>query len=161
MSRRHPEPPVPKRALMAIGALVLATFALTGSVALGLLDRPKPASVQRVEQGIPVVAARRLVFLDRPDGALVIAEPGAPGVVQVIAPGTHQGFVRGVIRSMARERRLRELGPELPYRLMLWGDGRLSLLDEATGRVVELDSFGRDNRAAFRALLPMPPEESS
>lgn len=152
----HMERPIPKPVLIGVGLMVGVTFLLTGSVALGLMDRPKPASLVRAEQGVAEVAGRTLVFTDRADGALVISEPGGAGVVEVLEPGSNQGFIRGVIRSMSRERRMRGVGPEEPYRLILWADGRLSLLDEATGRTVELDSFGADNRAAFRALLTGP-----
>lgn len=153
----HVDPRIPKPVMWAIGAVVGVTFLLTGSVAVGLMDRPKPASAVRAEQGVARVAERTLVFADREDGALVIAEPGRTDAVEVLEPGSNEGFIRGVMRSMSRERRMRGVGPEEPYRLILWADGRLSLLDEATGRTVELDSFGADNRAAFRALLPARP----
>jgi putative photosynthetic complex assembly protein len=157
----HAERPIPKPVVAGVGLLVGATFLSTGSVALGLMDRPTPPSVVRAEQGVQQVAVRTLVFTDREDGALVISEPGAPQAVEVLQPGSSEGFIRGVIRSMSRERRMRGVGPEAPYQLILWADGRLSLLDEATGRAVELDSFGADNRATFRALLPDAPGAAS
>ncbi|WP_194743681.1 photosynthetic complex assembly protein PuhC [Thermaurantiacus tibetensis] len=150
----HVEKPIPKPVLWGIAAMVAAVFALTGAVALGLLDRPKPASQVRAEAGVPVVAERLLVFRDLPDGTLGIFEGAASAPFASVAAGSNEGFVRGVIRSMARERRMKGVGPEAPYRLRLWGDGRLSLEDVATGRTVELDSFGADNRRAFWRLLP-------
>jgi putative photosynthetic complex assembly protein len=148
----HHGRPIPKPVLLAVFGMVAVTFALTGAVAVGLLDRPQTAQAERRAAGVPVVRERTLVFTDRDDGALVITEPGA-GVIETIAPMSDQGFVRGAIRSMGRERRMKGVAPDAPYALRLWGDGRLSLEDLGTGRTVELDSFGPDNRAAFLRLL--------
>jgi putative photosynthetic complex assembly protein len=69
-------------------------------------------------------------------------------------PGEPSGFIRGVLRSFARERRAKNIKMEVAYRLTLWDDYSLSLTDTGTGRTIELGSFGPDNRAAFAALLP-------
>jgi putative photosynthetic complex assembly protein len=152
MLHDHHGRPIPKPVLGAVFALVAVTFALTGAVAVGILDRPKTAQAERLAAGVPVVKERMLVFSDRADGALVITEPGR-GPVATLEPMSDQGFIRGAIRSMGRERRMKGVAPHVPYALRLWGDGRLALEDMGTGRTVELDSFGPDNRAAFRALL--------
>jgi len=66
--------------------------------------------------------------------------------------GEH-GFIRSVMRGMARERRAQDVGHEPPFRLMRWSDGRITLDDPQTGRWVALDAFGPDNAGAFGALL--------
>lgn len=96
--------------------------------------------------------SRELRFLDRSDGAVVILDHPGGEPVEVLAPGTH-GFVRGVMRGMARERRSKKVGDEPPYRLTSWSDGRLTLDDPSTGRWVELVAFGPDNFQAFAQLL--------
>ena len=63
------------------------------------------------------------------------------------------GFIRGVLRGVARDRKMRGIGAQPPFALTLWRDGSLSLTDTATGREVELGGFGADNRAVFVALL--------
>jgi putative photosynthetic complex assembly protein len=146
--------PIPRPVFAAAAGLVGATLLLTAAVALGLLERPQTPSAARAEAGIAEVAARSLVFVDRADGALVVSEPGRAEPIAVIASGSNQGFVRGVVRSMSRERRMHDVAASAPYRLVLWADGRLTLADPATGRTVELDSFGSANGAAFRAFLP-------
>ncbi|MFQ3594934.1 MAG: photosynthetic complex assembly protein PuhC [Sphingomonadaceae bacterium] len=150
----HAERPIPKPVLWAIFAVVALTFALTGATAVGLLDRPKTAQQARIEAAVPVVSERILVFRDQSNGTLAIYEGQAPEPFATIAGGSNEGFVRGVIRSMGRERRMKGVGPEAPYHLRLWSDGRLSLEDLGTGRTVELDSFGADNRLSFLKLLP-------
>ena len=63
------------------------------------------------------------------------------------------GFVRGVMRGMARERKMKGIGPAAPFELTQWENGSLSLRDPATGRAIELGSFGATNRAAFARVL--------
>jgi putative photosynthetic complex assembly protein len=72
-----------------------------------------------------------------------------------VEPGTG-GFIRGVLRALVRERRLSGTGAEPPFTLTRWRDGRLTLDDSATGRRLELTSFGPDNAAVFADLLARP-----
>ena len=60
------------------------------------------------------------------------------------------GFVRGTLRGLARERKRQGIGPDQPFRLVAHVDGRLTLLDPATGRRVDLESFGPDQRRRVR-----------
>lgn len=99
-----------------------------------------------------LVGARELRFLDRSDGAVVILDHPEGDAVAVLDPGTN-GFVRGVMRGMARERRSKGVGAEPPYRLARWSDGRVTLEDPRTGRWIELVAFGPDNFRAFAQLL--------
>ncbi len=98
-----------------------------------------------------VLQSEELRFEDRYDGAVVVYDLRGREV-SVLDPGTH-GFVRGVMRGMARERRARNVGAEPPYRLQYWSDGRLTLDDPETGRWIELAAFGPDNTVAFARLL--------
>jgi putative photosynthetic complex assembly protein len=99
-----------------------------------------------------LVESRELRFLDRHDGAVVILSYPDGHTVEVLDPGTN-GFVRGVMRGMARERRSRHIDSEPPYRLAVWSDGRLTLDDPSTGRWIELAAFGQINATAFATLL--------
>lgn len=135
----------PRAALLGAAALVVAT--------LGLAAAGRQTGVGRTEVPQSVAVERHaLRFEDRADGGVVVhaAEKGA--VAQVLAPGSH-GFVRGVLRSLARERKLRGIGTEPAFHLTRWADGRLSLDDPATGRSVELGVFGPTNAEAFAELL--------
>ena len=75
------------------------------------------------------------------------------------------GFLRGALRVMARERRMRGLGGEAPFELVGRADGRLTLLDPATGQRIDLEAFGPTNAGAFAALLrgtsPSEPSRST
>ena len=74
----------------------------------------------------------------------------------VLSPGDlkdKRGFVRGVMRGLARDRISRHIGEAPPFRLSQARDGELWLQDTATGRLIDLESFGVTNRAAFLDLL--------
>lgn len=144
---------LPQGAVGIAGAMVL--FAL-GAVALvrvtGMPVAASPAAF-RAEARIAPVATRTLGFSDRADGAVVIRDTDSGDTAAVIAAGEKTGFIRGVMRGFARDRRARGIGEGPPFDLTLWRDGQLSLTDTATGRSVELTAFGSTNRAAFAALL--------
>lgn len=144
---------LPRGALAITGALVV--FALAATAAVRVTGTPAAASPAafRTEAGIAPVASRSLRFLDRRDGAVVIDDVRAGRRVAVVRPGEKTGFIRGVMRGLARDRRARGIGDAPPFTLTLWRDGQLSLTDSATGRSVELTAFGATNRAAFAALL--------
>lgn len=96
-------------------------------------------------------AARSLRFEDRPDGSIAVVD-GRTGEPVAQFKG-EQGFVRGSLRALTRERRARDLGPEIPFQLTAHADGRLTLLDPATGQRIDLESFGPTNAANFSRLL--------
>ena len=88
---------------------------------------------------------------------MTVSEVLADGTrtVTVLAPGSN-GFIRGVLRGLVRERKRRGIGAETPFRLSYLTDGRLLLADPATGRVIDLGAFGPTNTAAFARLLERP-----
>ncbi|MBL8559063.1 MAG: hypothetical protein JNM47_10105 [Hyphomonadaceae bacterium] len=141
--------PFPRLALIA--AAVLIGVSITGAAAARYLRVNAPPSTS-AEQAAPL-AARDLTFFDMPDGSVEVRDGAGDRIVFVAEPGTN-GFIRGVMRGMARDRRARGIGQEPGFRLAEWPDGRLSLEDLATGRSIELGAFGGDNRAAFARLLP-------
>ena len=68
------------------------------------------------------------------------------------------GFLRGTLRGFARTRRADQVSSEMPFRVTGYEDGRLTLADPSTGRVVELEAFGSANEAVFVRLLTMKPQ---
>ena len=94
---------------------------------------------------------RDLRFEDRADGAVVVIDTRTGQTVHVVTG--EAGFVRGALRGLARERRRAGLGAELPFQLIGRADGRLTLLDLATGARIDLESFGPDNAREFTTLI--------
>lgn len=110
--------------------------------------------VGHAQVGVPgetLVAERDLRFADRDDGAVVV-QAAKDGREIAVFTG-QQGFLRGTLRAFARTRHLSGLGPEQPFQLSRWSDGRLTMDDKATGQHVELMAFGPDNVAVFAPLL--------
>lgn len=144
---------LPRGTLLLAGGLVLFAFAATSIVRIaGVPPTASPVAL-RAEGHVAAVASRDLRFLDRADGAVVIQDVRTGRPASIIHAGEKTGFIRGVMRGLARERRSRGIGDAPPFNLTLWRDGELSLTDSATGRSIEMTAFGSTNRAAFAALL--------
>jgi len=149
---------VPRPALILAGALVATTLALTTLVQVGVLNREAVPSVERMKANVAPIEVRKLAFADRADGAVVVSDTDSRETLAVLmGENDGGGFVRGVMRGMARERMMNGIGQAEPFVLTLWQNGSLSLLDPVTNRSVELGSFGPDNRAAFAKFLKSQP----
>ena len=109
-------------------------------------------------QDAPTVSVREFRFEDRADGSIAVLDPASGRVVETVAPGSN-GFLRGTMRGLARERKRQGVSPELPFRMLGRADGRLTLEDPGTGRRVDLGSFGPSNAAAFAQLMAAPTGE--
>ena len=144
---------LPRGTVVTAGALVLFALAATATVRIAHLPvAASPAAVRASAHEVPL-STRNLRFADRADGAVVITDADHGDTAMIIAPGQQTGFIRGVMRGLARDRRTRGIGHQPPFQLSLWPDGQLSLTDTATGRSIELTAFGSTNRASFLPLL--------
>ncbi len=148
MSATHPETViVPRWALMMAGSLIALSVAGAGA-----------ARVFGVPSAIPqstAVATVMVRFTDAADKSVVATDATTGRELVRYAPDTN-GFLRATLRGLVGDR-LRVTGaeqPDVPFELIGWADGRLSLEDPATKRDVELEAFGITNEASFAALLP-------
>jgi putative photosynthetic complex assembly protein len=109
------------------------------------------AASDGAEDALPVVAWQQtLRFEDRPNGDIAVLD--ASSGHEVARFQGEQGFLRGSLRALARERMRRHLGPEAPFELTGHVDGRVTLRDTATGQRLHLESFGPTNSAVFSQL---------
>jgi putative photosynthetic complex assembly protein len=136
----------PRGALFGAGALVVLSLCATGFARFSGIGTSQMADATAVH-------SRTLRFEDRADGGVLVYEANSDRVVEVLSPGGNNGFIRGVMRAFARERRLEDIGPQPPFELTQWSDGRLSIEDVATRERIELTAFGSTNVAAFARLL--------
>lgn len=120
-------------------------------VAFAAVSRQTGMGVLRITEA-EIVQYRDIRFADRADGSLSVTDADG-ALISVVEPG-QGGFIRGVMRGRARERRLDGQGAELPFRIARHADGRITLEDLATGVRVVLNSFGPTNAEAFARLLP-------
>lgn len=148
MSDTTVQDPFPKGALIAVGLMLGVTLAGTAAARLARLSGPvTPVSAP------PAVAAVDLRFADEADGSVQVRDARSGALVSTLAPDTN-GFVRGVMRGMARDRISRHIGAAPPFHLSRDGAGRLWLQDTATHRLIDLEAFGSGNRAAFAVFMP-------
>lgn len=131
---------------MVLGTVIV----MAGTLVLATLGHDAP--VNPAEAGAQPTASRDLRFSDRADGAVVVTNAQTGRELDVVEPGT-EGFVRGAMRGLVRQRRIAEIGPDMPFRLSVWPDGRITLQDTANGNTMELHAFGRTNAEAFLRLL--------
>ncbi len=133
-----------------------ALIAAASVVAFSLIATTAARWVGINPSGAPVISAPAqsvyLRFVDEPDGSVRVRDGYDDRVVADLAPGAG-GFVRGVMRGLAHDRKTHGIGSAPPFRLSIWRDGRLALQDTATGRLIDLDAFGASNKDAFAQLL--------
>ncbi len=137
--------PAPRRhwPIAAAGALVLASIAAVAAVRASGMPITSPDAA--------AIAEHELRFVDRADGSIAVLDAGSGVMVDQVVG--ESGFVRGTLRGLARERKRQGIGPDRAFRLVARADGRLTLLDPATGRRVDLESFGPTNAAEFAHML--------
>lgn len=98
---------------------------------------------------------RDIRFEDQDNGAILVRDAQTDAVIAQLAPATN-GFVRSAVRGLVRERRREDVGQAPPFRLIAWADGRLTLHDTGTGRMIDLRAFGATQVEAFARFLPHP-----
>jgi len=135
------------RAPRAFNPMLLAAAAMC-SLLLVAGARWSNAPVKQFD--VPVTHSRALRFEDTASGAVSVRD-AQTGTEVALFEG-EQGFLRGVLRAMARERKLRNVERHAPLLLQNHADGSLSLFDASTGERIHLESFGPTQRATFARL---------
>jgi putative photosynthetic complex assembly protein len=128
-----------------------ATVLIFGALAIAAGARVSDVGTTRLTYATPL-ESRDLRFEDRTDGSVAVIDAKSGEVVDLMVPGTN-GFVRIVMRGLARERRNAGFDSTLPFTLTRWDDGRLTIADPTTGRRNELVGFGSTNVQVFAKLL--------
>jgi putative photosynthetic complex assembly protein len=144
---------VHKVPLFLMGGIVAISLVLTASVTMGFVPKQSVPAEARAAAGVTAAQVRPLKFFDEPDGTVRV-EDGVSGEVLNRFGEGEGGFIRATVRSLVHQRRIRGIGPEVPFTLTEWQNNTLTLADPETGRSVEVSSFGPDNRAVYQNLLP-------
>lgn len=138
--------PFPLMPLLGAGALVLVSLLSVAWVQWFAEPVPDPA------RNSPVVASRSLQFEDAAGGAVHVIDARS-GMLIAELPSGEQGFVRATVRGLARARRARGLGAEVPFMLEQRASGQLLLIDPLTGQEIDLWAFGSLNARPFTEFL--------
>jgi putative photosynthetic complex assembly protein len=145
--------PFPRGALIAAGTLVLISLASVGTLRLVRLSDPDPPLTPAARMTAAPTLTRTLAFEGANDGVMIVRDVRTGAVVATLEPD-QDGFVRGVLRSMARARHVHGLAPGDTFTVARDRSGALSLTDPDIGEAVLLDGFGGSNAAAFARFLP-------
>ena len=137
---------IPRVLLRAVVALVLASLVIVTYARL--TDRPLEATPP---DDVAVAKERRVLLYGNMSGAARVLD--LDGTVIADLDPSRGGFIAGIWRVLKRVRGQHQVALDAPVRLVLWEDGRLSILDDTTGWRAELTGFGADNLDAFARLL--------
>ncbi|OWS68746.1 photosynthetic complex assembly protein PuhC [Polynucleobacter campilacus] len=127
--------------LVAAGISIVLLLVFINSRDLSTVREPDASPVKVLQ----------LSFEDRPDGSIAVIDYKTGKQIDTVQG--EAGFVRGTLRGLAQERKRRGLDGGPPFELIYRADGRLTLSDTATGRLVDLESFGPTNASTFFKLL--------
>jgi putative photosynthetic complex assembly protein len=134
-----------RKPMMAVGAMLLAVVVLVAVVRIGKVTGGAE------EPGSPVVAQLSFVVEDAADGSVRLIDRANGRELTVIAPEGEQ-FFRSIRQVMRRER-TRNGGGEESLTLRRRADGAVEFLDEASGFILDVRSFGSQNDRFFSELL--------
>jgi len=146
----HDDIRVPRGALIGAGLLIFLTV-----IGVGVFRVTGQEPTAQVPPSDQVLSVRELKFEDGDDGSVLVYETGPDGADQIIhsVQSGEGGFIRGVLRSLARARNASGISRDHPFVLELHASGTLVLEDPQTGQRIDLQAFGPSNIAAFRAML--------
>ena len=138
---------LPKHIALVLGLVMLATLILVAVVRYSGVD------IRYADSPSQQVRLLRFADMDNGDIGVFNAQDGS----ELARFSGEQGFMRGALRAMARERKRHDIGPMVPFELHARTDGRLTLIDPATHMRLDLESFGPPNAGLFAQLLQDPP----
>ena len=138
---------LPKAAVIAAVSVVMFSLVATAAATYARHHAPPPPA------GPPPARVVELTFADMSDGSVSIRNHATGAVITTLPPGS-DGFVRGAMRGLAHDRKVRGIGPDAAFQLAEWPDRHLELFDPTDGRHIDLDAFGDINKQAFSRLLP-------
>jgi len=137
---------LPRHIGLALGLVMFASLALVAVV------RWSGAEIRYADSPSQQVRLLRFADMDNGDIGVINAQDGS----ELARFSGEQGFMRGALRAMARERKRRDIGPMDPFELHARTDGRLTLIDPTTHMRLDLESFGPTNAGLFAQLLQDP-----
>ena len=144
---KKPVETVPRRAVIAVGAVVIGVVVMVATIRLSGIDIHEPDS--------PVATQRNLRFEDGAAGSVLVIDADTGKTIDTVSG--EAGFLRGSLRALTRERKMRGIGAGPPFQLIARTDGRLTLFDPATSERLDLESFGPTNSAVYRRWVGTAP----
>lgn len=136
----------PLAPLLGAGSLIL--ISLVSVAWLQWFGEPAEPSVDVST----LLVTRSLQFEDTVEGNVKVFDADSGELIADLPSGQY-GFVRATVRGLARSRRARGMGSEVPFTLEQHNNGQLLLIDPLTGQAIDLWAFGSLNAEPFREFL--------
>jgi putative photosynthetic complex assembly protein len=152
LGHNHDDLQVPREVLIAIGIMLAVIVIMAGAVRLGWIAPSGNPELSRNAANIAPAVERQLLFADTQDGSVLITDAQTQNEVITIPYG-ESGFLRAIVRGMAKQRLAAGGTADQPFILTRWENGALSLRDPITGRSRELIGFGDNQTASFERIL--------
>ena len=147
-------PALTQRVSSIAAPMIALVVVLLGTVAYVFLKPERGVDLPTTIAGskVAVVATRDIRFEDQLDGGIEVFDATTNTVIERVAPETN-GFMRGAVRSLVRERKRSGIGADKPFSIVALADARLVLRDNVTDHEIDLASFGSTNALVFAKLL--------
>ena len=147
-------PALTQRASTMATPLLAVAAVLIGTVGYVFLKPDRGVDLPTTIAGskVAVVATRDIRFEDQIDGGIDVLDAATNTVIERVAPETN-GFMRGAVRSLVRERKRSNINADKPFSIVALADARLVLRDNVTDHEIDLASFGSTNAQVFSKLL--------
>jgi putative photosynthetic complex assembly protein len=145
MADVSPQAIIPRWFLAGAMALVVATVVVAG------VGRVTGYGVSRISDA-PVAHSVDIRFAEQANGGMLVLRHEDDAALAVLA-SDGGGFVRGIVRSLFRQRLLAGADKALPFQLVRRTDGKYFIADPVLDSRIALDGFGPSNTRAVAELL--------
>jgi putative photosynthetic complex assembly protein len=135
----------PRWFLLGASALVIASVVIAG------VSRVTRFGVSRVSLS-DVSQSVAVRFVDGANGTMQILR-ASDAVELVVLASDGSGFMRGVARSLFRQRSLSKIDRSEPFELARRTNGKYFISDPSLGSRMELDGFGPTNTQTVAAII--------
>lgn len=153
MSKRIQKSTLPA---LAIGIMLFVVVSIVWASQAGWVHNTGDSAVYDATAISKPLDNKLLEFNDLDNGAVEVRDLSKDAVLHVFHSG-EGSFVRGILRSLTRERRAKGFDNNKPFELIADSEHRLLLLDKATGTTLLLNAFGPNNVAMFAQFLDQSP----
>jgi putative photosynthetic complex assembly protein len=147
MSTTGGTPIFPRWFLYGVGGLMIVTMIFA------FVARQTDTGALRVSRA-PDVAQLAIRFDEQADGSVLVRRIVDDHALEIL-PRDGSTFLRGVLRSLQRERAMRRVDRDAPFMLVRRLDARHAMIDPVTGSRIELDGFGPSHSAAMARLMDL------
>ena len=138
--------------VVACAAMIGVSLALAISTSLGFFERQGVPANIRAENGVMSIDTRSIYFNDAADGSVFVSDAATGTELGRFGQG-EGGFVRATARAMVEGRLQQGMGPSVPFELITWDNGAMTLRDTQTGRSVELHAFGSKTHEIYQEMM--------